>query len=150
MISLILKDFFMNIVQTANNNPAFSTLVTAIKAAGLTDSLSGPGPFTVFAPTNDAFAKLPAGAVDDLVKPENREKLAGILKMHVVTGTHMARAFADKSNDVATLGGRKIAIKGKDGKVTVNGAHVSAADVTASNGVIHGIDTVLSANRLPA
>jgi uncharacterized surface protein with fasciclin (FAS1) repeats len=133
----------MNIVETAAGNPAFSTLVTALTAANLTNALSGTGPFTVFAPSNDAFAKLPAGTVDDLVKPANIDKLTAILKLHVVSGKHMASEFTDKMADVATLGGEKVHVAGKDGAVHVGAAKVSTADVATSNGVIHIIDTVL-------
>jgi uncharacterized surface protein with fasciclin (FAS1) repeats len=133
----------MNIVETAVGNPAFSTLVTALKAGGLTGALSGTGPFTVFAPSNDAFAKLPSGTVEDLVKPENKDKLVQILKLHVVSGKHMAADFTGKSLDVATLGGENVTVAGKDGAVHVGAAKVSAGDVAASNGVIHVIDTVL-------
>jgi uncharacterized surface protein with fasciclin (FAS1) repeats len=136
----------MNIVDVAAGNPALSTLVTAVKAAGLVDALSGAGPFTVFAPTDDAFAKLPEGTVEDLVKPENKAKLVELLQRHVVSGKHMAAEFADTETHVATLGGDKVAVKGKDGAVHVDAAKVSAADVAASNGVIHVIDTVLTAH----
>ncbi len=133
----------MNIVETAAGNPAFSTLVTALTAANLTSALGGTGPFTVFAPSNDAFAKLPAGTVEDLVLPANKDKLVAILKLHVVSGKHMAADFTDKTADVATLGGENVTITGKDGAVHVGAAKVSSADVDASNGVIHVIDTVL-------
>ena len=133
----------MNIVETAAGNPAFSTLVTALKAADLTSALGGTGPFTVFAPSNDAFAKLPKGTVEDLVLPANKDKLTAILKLHVVSGKHMASEFTDKSADVATLGGENVTVTGKDGSVHVGNAKVSSADVTASNGVIHVIDTVM-------
>ena len=133
----------MNIVETAAGNPAFSTLVAAVKAADLATALSGAGPFTVFAPTDDAFAKLPAGTVEDLVKPENKAKLTAILQMHVVSGKHMAAEFSGKTADVATLGGEKVHIDGSHGHVHVGKATVTAADLAASNGVIHVIDTVL-------
>ncbi len=133
----------MNIVEIAAGNPAFSTLVAAVTAADLATALSGEGPFTVFAPTNDAFAKLPAGTVEELVLPANKAKLTAILMLHVVSGTHKAADFADKTTDVATLGGEKITITGKSGAVHVGGAVVVTADLAASNGVIHVIDTVL-------
>ena len=133
----------MNIVETAAGNPAFTTLVSAIKAADLGEALAGTGPFTVFAPTNEAFAKLPAGTVEDLVLPANKDKLTAILMLHVVSGKHMASEFTDKTADVATLGGEKVTITGKDGSVHVGAAKVSSADLGASNGVIHVIDTVL-------
>jgi uncharacterized surface protein with fasciclin (FAS1) repeats len=133
----------MNIVETAAGNPAFSVLVSALKAADLTSALSGTGPFTVFAPNDAAFAKLPKGTVEDLVKPENKAKLSAILKLHVVSGKHMASEFTGKTADVASLGGEKLHIKGADGHVHVGKATVSSADVGASNGVIHIIDTVM-------
>lgn len=133
----------MNIVETAAGNPAFSVLVAALTAADLTTALSGAGPFTVFAPDDAAFAKLPAGTVDDLVKPENKAKLTAILQLHVVSGTHMAGEFTGKTADVASLGGENLHISGKDGHVHVGHATVSTADVSASNGVIHIIDTVM-------
>jgi uncharacterized surface protein with fasciclin (FAS1) repeats len=133
----------MNIVETAAGNPAFSTLVTALTAAGLTEALSGAGPFTVFAPNDAAFAKLPEGTVADLVKPENKAKLQAILKLHVVSGKHMAADFAGKTQHVETLGGEKVEIKAADGAVHVGAAKVATADVGTSNGVIHIIDTVL-------
>ena len=133
----------MNIVETAAGNPAFSTLVTALTAADLTSALGGTGPFTVFAPSNDAFVKLPAGTVEDLVLPANKDKLVAILKLHVVSGKHMASEFTDKSAEIATLGGEKITITGKDGSVHVGAAMVSTADLDTSSGVIHVIDTVM-------
>jgi uncharacterized surface protein with fasciclin (FAS1) repeats len=140
----------MNIVETAAGNPAFSTLVTALKAADLATALGGTGPFTVFAPSNEAFAKLPKGTVEDLVLPANKAKLTAILQLHVVSGKHMAAEFTDKSAEVATLGGEKVKITGKDGAVHVGAAKVSTADLAASNGVIHVIDTVLMPAMLPA
>ncbi|MBL9050321.1 MAG: fasciclin domain-containing protein [Tabrizicola sp.] len=133
----------MNIVDTAAGNPAFSTLVSAIKAANLGQALAANGPFTVFAPTNEAFAKLPAGTVEDLVLPANKDKLTKILKLHVVSGKHMASEFTGKTADIATLGGEKVTVTGKDGSVHVGKAKVSSADLNASNGVIHVIDTVM-------
>jgi uncharacterized surface protein with fasciclin (FAS1) repeats len=133
----------MNIVETAAGNPAFSTLVTALTAANLTGALGGTGPFTVFAPNNDAFAKLPAGTVEDLVLPANKDKLTAILKLHVVSGKHMAADFTDKTAEIATLGGEKVTVTGKDGAVHVGAAKVSSGDLNASNGVIHVIDTVM-------
>ena len=133
----------MNIVETAAGIPAFSTLVTALQAADLTSALSGTGPFTVFAPSNDAFAKLPAGTVDDLVKPANKDKLVAILRLHVVSGKHLAAEFTDKTADIASLGGEMLHVKGSGGSVHVGKAKVSAADASASNGVIHTIDTVM-------
>jgi len=120
----------------------FKTLVAALKAADLVDTLKGDGPFTVFAPTDEAFAKLPAGTVDDLLKPENKEKLAGILKYHVVAAKAMAKDVAGMST-AKTVNGKDVKLKSADGKVMVNDATVVKADIEASNGVIHVIDTVL-------
>jgi uncharacterized surface protein with fasciclin (FAS1) repeats len=133
----------MNIVETAAGNPAFSTLVSAIKAANLGQALSANGPFTVFAPNDAAFAKLPKVTVEDLILPANKDKLTAILKLHVVSGKHMASEFTGKSADIATLGGEKVRVSEKNGAVTVGAATVSSADLSASNGVIHVIDTVL-------
>lgn len=130
-----------DIVAVASKAGSFTTLVAAIKAAGLVETLQGTGPFTVFAPTDEAFAKLPKGTLEDLLKPENKAKLAGILTYHVVPGKVMA---ADVKTMMAkTVNGQELDIKVKDGAVTVNNAKVSKTDVPASNGVIHVIDTVL-------
>jgi uncharacterized surface protein with fasciclin (FAS1) repeats len=131
-----------DIVTVAAGNPAFSTLVAAVGAAGLADTLKGTGPFTVFAPTNDAFAKLPAGTVENLLKPENKAQLVSILTYHVVPGKVMAASLAGKTATVATVQGGNVTVDGMDG-VKVNGAKVVIADVPASNGVIHAIDTVI-------
>ena len=132
------------IVEVAVGNKSFSTLVAAVKAAGLVETLSGAGPFTVFAPTDEAFAKLPKGTVEELVKPENKEKLTAILTYHVLAGKVMAAdAIAADGKMVKTVNGQEIAVKVKDGKVMINEATVIIADVAASNGVIHAIDTVL-------
>jgi uncharacterized surface protein with fasciclin (FAS1) repeats len=133
----------VDIVDTAMANADFSTLVTALKAAELVDALKAEGPFTVFAPTNAAFAALPAGTLDDLLKPENKEKLQGILKYHVVSGKVMAADIAEGSTDVATLQGANVAVAKNAEGVTVGGAKVTGADVAATNGVIHVIDTVI-------
>jgi uncharacterized surface protein with fasciclin (FAS1) repeats len=132
------------VVEIASSNKDFTTLVTAIKAAGLAETLSGKGPFTVFAPTNAAFAKLPKGTVEDLLKPENKAKLTSILTYHVV-GAKVLAADAIKMDgkSAKTVNGQEIAIKVKDGKVMVNDATVTTADIVGSNGVIHVIDTVL-------
>jgi uncharacterized surface protein with fasciclin (FAS1) repeats len=129
------------IVDVAAGNPDFSTLVTAVKAAGLVDTLSGKGPFTVFAPTNAAFAKLPAGTVESLLKPENKDKLTAILTYHVVSGKVLA-ADVVKLKSADTVNGKAVTINTANG-VKVNNANVTATDVKASNGVIHVIDTVL-------
>ncbi len=128
------------IVDVASADTNFSTLVAAVSAAGLVETLSGTGPFTVFAPTNDAFAALPAGVLDALLLPENKALLAQILTYHVVSGMVMAADVTD--GDVATVEGSKIKLSTMGG-VTVNGAKVVAADVAASNGVIHAIDAVI-------
>jgi len=130
------------IVDVAAGNPQFSTLVAAIKAAGLVETLNGTGPFTVFAPTNEAFAKLPAGTLDDLLKPENKAKLASILTYHVVSGKVLA-ADAVKLDKAKTVNGAEADINVAGGTVTIDGATITATDVAASNGVIHVIDTVM-------
>ena len=143
-----------NIVATAAATPDLSTLVTAVKAAGLVDTLSGKGPFTVFAPTNEAFAKLPAGTVETLLKPENKDTLVKILTCHVVGAKAMAADVQKMVMDdggkhvIETLGGCKITAEVKDGMVTLTDetggvATVTIADVVQSNGVIHVIDKVL-------
>jgi uncharacterized surface protein with fasciclin (FAS1) repeats len=131
-----------DIIDVAVGAPQFSTLVTAVKAAGLVDTLKGPGPFTVFAPTNEAFAKLPAGTVENLLKPENKAQLVAVLTYHVVPGKVMAADVAGAQVTPATVQGATLAVDGRSG-VKVNNATVVAADIAASNGVIHGIDTVL-------
>jgi uncharacterized surface protein with fasciclin (FAS1) repeats len=129
------------IVAVASGNPDFSTLVSALSAADLVEALGGPGPFTVFAPNNAAFAKLPPGTLDDLLKPENKQQLAGILKNHVIEGKVTAAEV--KSGTVKTLDGKKVDVAVENGKVGFGGAKVIAADIPASNGVIHVIDTVV-------
>jgi uncharacterized surface protein with fasciclin (FAS1) repeats len=128
------------IVDTAIGAGNFSTLVAAVTAADLVETLSGTGPFTVFAPTDEAFAALPAGVLDALLLPENKAVLAQILTYHVVSGTVMAADVTD--GDVATVEGSNITLSTASG-VTVNGANVVSADVMASNGVIHAIDAVI-------
>jgi uncharacterized surface protein with fasciclin (FAS1) repeats len=129
------------IVDVAAANPDFSTLVTAVTEAGLVETLSGEGPYTVFAPTDAAFEALPAGLLDALLLPENQEVLTQILTYHVVAGEVMSTDI--QPGDVATVEGEDITITTDDGGVQVNGAMVSTADVEASNGVIHVIDEVL-------
>ena len=128
------------IVDVASTTDGFSTLVAAVTAADLAETLSGDGPFTVFAPTDDAFAALPAGVLDALLLPENKDVLAKILTYHVVSGAVMAADVTD--GDVATVEGQNVTLSTADG-VTVNGAKVIQADVVASNGVIHAIDAVI-------
>lgn len=132
-----------DIVGTAISAGSFKTLVTAVEAAGLVDTLKGPGPITVFAPTDEAFAKLPAGILDDLLKPENRDRLVAILTYHVVPGQVMSGDIAGKATRVATVQGAPIDVDATGSTVKVNGATVVSADVAASNGVIHVIDTVI-------
>jgi uncharacterized surface protein with fasciclin (FAS1) repeats len=120
----------------------FNTLVAAVKAAGLVDTLKGPGLFTVFAPTDEAFAKLPAGTLETLLKPENKARLQSILTYHVVAGKVMSQDVV-KLDSAKTVEGASLAIKTMDGGVMVNDARVIKADIQASNGVIHVIDTVL-------
>jgi uncharacterized surface protein with fasciclin (FAS1) repeats len=129
------------IVDVASGNKDFSTLVKAVKAAGLVETLSGPGPFTVFAPTNAAFAALPKATLADLLKPENKAKLAKVLTYHVVSGTVLAKDV--KPGSVKTVEGGSVTIKAEGGKVMVNEATVTRTDIKASNGVIHVIDKVL-------
>ena len=142
------------IVDVAVGNENFTTLVAAVKAVGLVETLSSEGPFTVFAPTNAAFDKLPAGTVDNLLKPENLEKLKSVLTYHVVAGKFEAAAVIDAINQnkgkftVTTVQGGKIDLSLKDGNVVLTDANgktstVAMADVAASNGVIHAVDTVV-------
>jgi len=130
-----------NIVEIASGNEDFSTLVAAVVAAGLAETLSGTGPFTVFAPTNAAFANLPAGTVEELLKPENKAKLASILTYHVVAGKVMSTDLSD-GQKAATVNGQEITVTIGDG-VQIDSANVTAADLEASNGVIHVIDSVI-------
>lgn len=129
-----------NIIQTAVGNPDFSTLVTAIKAAGLVDTLSGAGPFTVFAPTNEAFAKIPSDTLESLLL--DKTKLTSILTYHVISGKVMSKEVV-KMSDVKTVEGDKLKIVTKYGSVFVNDSKVTSADIECSNGVIHVIDSVL-------
>ncbi len=120
----------------------FNTLVAAVKAAGLVETLKGPGPFTVFAPTDEAFAKLPPGTLDMLLKPENKEKLQAILKYHVLAGKYPAAKLM-KMSSATTVEGRSLTIQAAGGVVTVDGAKVVKANIRASNGIIHAIDAVM-------
>ncbi|MEO0370924.1 MAG: fasciclin domain-containing protein [Pseudomonadota bacterium] len=130
-----------DIVDTAVAAGSFGTLVAAVQAAGLVDTLKGEGPFTVFAPTDEAFAALPKGTVDSLLQPENKDQLVSILTYHVVPGKVMSTDLSDGMT-ATTVQGSDVTI-GTEGGVTVNGANVVAADVEASNGVIHVIDAVI-------
>lgn len=133
-----------DIVDTAVAAGSFNTLIAAVKAAGLEETLRGPGPFTVFAPTDAAFAALPAGAVDDLLKPENKDKLVAVLTYHVLPGEVMSSAIGTQKLTPATVQGATVNVDGSvAGTVKVNDATVVTADVDASNGVIHVIDKVI-------
>ena len=131
-----------DIVDTAVAAGSFKTLATALQSAGLVDTLKSKGPFTVFAPTDEAFAKLPAGTVENLLKPENKEKLAAILTYHVVPGRVLA-AQVTKMNSAKTVNGQSLAISINDGAVMVDNAKIVKTDILCSNGVIHVIDSVV-------
>ena len=131
-----------DIVDTAVSAGSFNTLVVAVKAADLVDTLKGEGPFTVFAPTDDAFAKLPAGTLDDLLKPENKDKLASILTYHVVPGKVMAKDVATMKM-AETVNGQSFMVSMVGENVMVDNAKVIQADIECSNGVIHVIDSVI-------
>ncbi|NVJ58803.1 MAG: fasciclin domain-containing protein [Gammaproteobacteria bacterium] len=131
-----------SIVEVASSNEDFSTLVAAVKAAGLVDTLAGKGPFTVFAPTNEAFAKLPEGTVESLLKPENKDKLVAILTYHVVPGKVKAKDVIGLSK-ATSVQGSDIKVSTKDGAVMVDNAKVIKTDLMANNGVVHVIDTVI-------
>lgn len=134
-----------DIVDTAAENSQFSTLVATVKVAGLVDALKGNGPFTVFAPTDEAFSKLPADTVDNLLKPENKAQLIAVLTYHVVPGTVMSGDLVGKKLSAQTLQGTKVNINATDG-ISVDDAKVIASDIETSNGVIHVIDTVILPN----
>ncbi|MEP7233082.1 MAG: fasciclin domain-containing protein [Ginsengibacter sp.] len=131
-----------NIVENAAESSDHTTLVAAVKAADLAGTLSGTGPFTVFAPTNEAFNKLPAGTVDNLLKPDMKKDLTKILTYHVVSGKLMASDLTD-GQKLKTVEGEELMVTVKDGKVMINGANVTIADVVSSNGVTHVIDAIL-------
>lgn len=134
-----------NIVDIASSDSRFKTLVTALKAAGLVDTLKGEGPFTVFAPTDDAFSKLPAGQIDELLKPENKKTLVNILTYHVTPGKVTAKdAIKLNGKEVPMLNGAKAKIEVKDNQVYIDGAKVIVTDIMAKNGIIHVIDTVMT------
>ena len=134
-----------DIVDTAVEAGSFETLVAAVQAAGLVDTLKGEGPFTVFAPTDEAFAALPEGTLESLLKPENKEQLAAILTYHVIPGKVVSGDIAGKQLEVATVEGSTVAVDGSEG-VTVDGANVVQADIMTDNGVIHVIDKVILPN----
>ena len=131
-----------DLVDTAVAAGSFTTLAKALDAAGLVQTLKGPGPFTVFAPTDEAFAKLPAGTLEMLLKPENKAKLRRILTYHVVSGRVMA-ADVMKMSTAKAVSGDTLTVANAGGKVTIDKAHVVTADIAATNGVIHVVDTVL-------
>jgi len=131
-----------DIVDTALSAGSFKTLATALQAAGLVDTLKGEGPFTVFAPTDEAFAKLPAGTVEDLLKPENKAKLTAVLTYHVVPG-EVTAAQVTSLTKAKTVNGQMLSISVNSGSVMVSGARVIKTDVMATNGVIHVIDSVM-------
>jgi uncharacterized surface protein with fasciclin (FAS1) repeats len=131
-----------DIVDTAVSAGQFKTLAAALKAADLVATLKGPGPFTVFAPTDEAFAKLPAGTVENLLKPENKAKLTAILTYHVVPGAVRAEQVTEL-DQAKTVNGAMVKVTTKGGKVTINDATVVKADTAASNGIIHVIDKVI-------
>ena len=131
-----------DIVDTAIGAGSFTTLVAAVQAAGLVETLKGKGPFTVFAPTDEAFAALPAGTVESLLKPENKDQLVGILTYHVIPGKVMAADIAGKKMEVKTVNGAMVMVDAMGG-VMIDGANVVTADIAASNGVIHVIDAVI-------
>lgn len=141
-VRVVAEEQKKDIVDTAVEAGKFKTLAAALKAAGLIETLKGKGPFTVFAPTDEAFAKLPKGTVEELLKPENKEKLVAVLTYHVVPGKVLA-ADVVKLTDAKTVQGGKVTIAVKDGKVKVDGATVVKTDIEASNGVIHVIDAVI-------
>ncbi len=130
-----------NLLDTAAANGSFGTFAKAVEQAGLSETLRGTGPFTVFAPTDAAFAKLPAGKLDTLMKPENKDELASILKYHVVSGRKSA-ADIGKWESAKTVNGQSAPIKMAEGKITIDGANVTTSDINSSNGLIHGIDKV--------
>ena len=132
----------MDVVDTAVKAGSFNTLVAAVQAAGLAETLKGEGPFTVFAPTDDAFAKLPAGTVEDLLKPENKDKLAAILTYHVVSGKVMAKDVMTMK-EAKTVNGESVTISMEADTVMIDNAKVVTADIECSNGIIHVIDTVI-------
>ncbi len=132
-----------DIVETAIAADDFNTLVAAVQAAGLVETLQGEGPFTVFAPTDAAFAALPAGTVESLLQPENKDQLVAILTYHVLSGAVMSADIAGKTLEPATVNGATVTVDGTGEGVTVNGATVTAADIETENGVIHVIDQVI-------
>jgi uncharacterized surface protein with fasciclin (FAS1) repeats len=139
---IAFADSEKDIMDTAVAAGDFKTLAAALEAAGLVDTLKGPGPFTVFAPTDEAFAKLPPGTVEDLLKPENKQKLISILTYHVVAGRVMAKEVV-KLHEDKTVNGQDLKVKVEGGNVMVDDANVIKTDIQCTNGIIHVIDTVL-------
>ena len=137
-----MSDSLHDIVDTAVAAGSFKTLVAAVQAAGLVETLKGAGPFTVFAPSDTAFAALPAGTVESLIKPENKDQLVKILTLHVLPGKVTAADVSGKTMEPKSVGGEALHVDGTNG-VTVSGAKVVKADIACTNGVIHVIDTVL-------
>ena len=142
MITPTFAQMKSDIVDTAASAGSFNTLVAAVKAAGLVDTLKSDGPFTVFAPTDEAFAALPSGTVENLLKPENKDTLVKILTYHVVAGKVMSADIAGKALSPETVEGSTVDINATNG-VMIDGANVTTADIEASNGVIHVIDKVI-------
>jgi uncharacterized surface protein with fasciclin (FAS1) repeats len=138
----IKNNYIMNIVETAVNHGSFKTLVTAVTAADLVETLTSEGPFTVFAPMDDAFGKLPEGTVETLVKPENKEQLTSILTYHVLAGKIMSTDLSDGMK-AKTVNGKEVTVHLKEGKVFINDAEVVLADVETDNGIIHAVDKVI-------
>ena len=143
MLSVATLANAADIVDTAAEAGSFETLVAAVDAAGLVETLKGDGPFTVFAPTDEAFGKLPEGTVDDLLRPENKDQLVAILTYHVVPGKTMSSDLAGQELEVETVQGQMVMINASGDSVMVGEATVVQADVEADNGVIHAIDTVI-------
>jgi uncharacterized surface protein with fasciclin (FAS1) repeats len=142
--AVVLADEKKDIVDTAVGAEKFKTLVAAVKAAGLVDTLKGEGPFTVLAPTDEAFARLPEGTLEALLKPENKDRLVAILKYHVISGKNLAADVVGlDGKDVKTVEGSTVKVAVNGGKVTINGAKVVKTDIECSNGVIHVIDAVI-------
>lgn len=137
-----MSDQTHDIIDTAIAAGSFSTLVAAVQAAGLVDTLKGEGPFTLFAPSDEAFATLPAGTVEKLIEPENKEKLTAILLLHVLPSAVKSTDVAGKQFDAKTAGGASVAVDGTDG-VSVDGAKVVTADIACTNGIIHIVDSVI-------
>ena len=142
---MVVEEDPNTVVDIAVGSPDHTTLVAAVSAAGLVETLSGDGPFTVFAPTNAAFGALPEGTVESLLEPENKDQLTAILTYHVVAGNVMAENLSD-GQVVTTLNGQELKVSINNGIVTINGATVVAADLAGSNGVVHVIDAVLLPN----